>query len=171
MKFTGSTPHSCIGIHHILYNHVKQRHALTSPCWLAWCIPPVMCWVATGHVTPLSSQISVMHMDTTPCEGSATKEISYTSWRNQLKSREIKADFLEIKLGNQPNPPAPPTFTSRGNLREIRKSRTPKLLVADPSTPCHLYMPCCACISSWNLLYIYAKKFSTIMKLSHALSV
>jgi len=24
----------------------------------------------------------------------------------------MKADFLEIKLGNQPNPPAPPTFTT-----------------------------------------------------------
>jgi len=56
----------------------------------------------------------------------------------KLKSLEIKADFLEIKLGNQPNPPAPPTFTTHdvifeGNQREIRKSRTPKLLVADPS--------------------------------------
>ena len=30
----------------------------------------------------------------------------------KLKSWEIKAYFLEIKLGNQPNPPAPPTFTT-----------------------------------------------------------
>ena len=30
----------------------------------------------------------------------------------KLKSWEIKADFLEIKLGNQPNPPAPPTLTT-----------------------------------------------------------
>ena len=30
----------------------------------------------------------------------------------KLKSWEIKADFLEINLGNQPNPPAPPTFTT-----------------------------------------------------------
>jgi len=29
------------------------------------------------------------------------------SWN---QSWEIKADFLEIKLGNQPNPPAPPTL-------------------------------------------------------------
>ena len=28
----------------------------------------------------------------------------------KLKSWEIKADFLEIKLGNQHNPPAPPTL-------------------------------------------------------------
>jgi len=38
----------------------------------------------------------------------------------KLKSQEIKADFLEIKLGNQPNPPAPPTFTTMTSfLREI----------------------------------------------------
>ena len=30
----------------------------------------------------------------------------------KLKSWEIKADFFEIKFGNQPNPPAPPTFTT-----------------------------------------------------------
>ena len=61
----------------------------------------------------------------------------------KLKSWEIKADFLEIKLRNQPNIPSSPTHfynvqhhfwgKSQGNLREIRKSRTPKLLVADPS--------------------------------------
>jgi len=37
-----------------------------------------------------------------------------------------QADFLEIKLGNQPNPPAPPTFTTydvifEGNHREIKE--------------------------------------------------
>ena len=44
----------------------------------------------------------------------------------ELKSWEIKADFLEIKLGNQPNPPAPPTFTTydiifEGNHGEIKE--------------------------------------------------
>ena len=47
----------------------------------------------------------------------------------KLKSWEIKADFLEINLGNQPNPPAPPTFTTydvifEGNHGEVKeKSR------------------------------------------------
>ena len=51
----------------------------------------------------------------------------------KLKSWEIKADFLEIKLGNQPNPPAPPTFTTydvifEGNHGEIKqKSETPRI--------------------------------------------
>ena len=44
----------------------------------------------------------------------------------KLKSWQIKADFLEIKLGNQPNPPAPPTFTTydvifEGNHAEIKE--------------------------------------------------
>ena len=44
----------------------------------------------------------------------------------KLKSWEIKADFLEIKPGNQPNPPAPPTFTTydvifEGNHGEIKE--------------------------------------------------
>ena len=60
----------------------------------------------------------------------------------KLKSREIEADFLEIRLGNQPNPPAPPTFTTydvifEGNHGEIKEKSgnlvRPKLLVADPS--------------------------------------
>ena len=55
----------------------------------------------------------------------------------KLKLWEIKADFLELKLGNQPHPLLQlwrhPWGKSRGNQREIRKSRTPKLLVADPS--------------------------------------
>ena len=44
----------------------------------------------------------------------------------KLKSWEIKSDFLEIKLGNQPNPLAPPTFTTydvifEGNHVEINE--------------------------------------------------
>ena len=44
----------------------------------------------------------------------------------KLKSWEIKADFLEIKLGHQPNPPAPPIFTTydvifEGNHGEIKE--------------------------------------------------
>jgi len=43
----------------------------------------------------------------------------------KLKSCEIKRDFLEIKLRNQPNPPTPPTFTTydvifEGNHMEIK---------------------------------------------------
>jgi len=60
----------------------------------------------------------IVHMQAS--EGSATKEISYTSWRNQLKSWEIKADFLEIKLGNQSNPPPHPLLQRMTSfLREI----------------------------------------------------
>ena len=48
------------------------------------------------------------------------------SVENKLKPWEIKADFLEIKLWNQPNPPPAPTFTMyyvffEGNHGEIKE--------------------------------------------------
>ena len=82
-------------------------------------------------------------------EGSATKEISYTSWRNQLKSswNHEKSKQISLKSSSEISPTLQLhpllqhmtsflreiTGESRGNQREIRKSRTPKLLVADPS--------------------------------------
>ena len=82
-------------------------------------------------------------------EGSATKEISYTSWRNQLKSSWNQVEIMRNQSRfpwNQARKSAQPSSPthfynawrhfwgkSRGNQREIRKSRTPKLLVADPS--------------------------------------
>jgi len=78
-------------------------------------------------------------------EGSATKEISYTSWRNQLKSiwNHEKSKQISLKSSSEISPTLQPhpllqhmtSFwgKSRWNQREIRKSRTPKLLVADPS--------------------------------------
>jgi len=59
----------------------------------------------------------------------------------KLKSWEIRADFLEIKLGNQPNVPSSPTHfynqwhffwgKSRGNQRN-QEILYAKLLIADP---------------------------------------
>ena len=78
-------------------------------------------------------------------EGSATKEISYTPWRNQLKSswNHEKSKQISLKSSSEISPTLQPHpllqhMTSylreiTGNQREIRKSRTPKLLVADPS--------------------------------------
>ena len=78
-------------------------------------------------------------------EGLATKEISYTLWRNQLKSswNHEKSKQISLKSSSKSAQPSCPTHfhnvwrhfqgKSRGNQREIRKSRTPKLLVADPS--------------------------------------
>jgi len=59
----------------------------------------------------------------------------------KLKSWEIKVDFLEIKLGNQPNPPAPPTFTTMTSfLREItgKSKRNQEISLPTPhSTHAH----------------------------------
>jgi len=78
-------------------------------------------------------------------EGSATKEISYTSWRNQLKSswNHEESKQISLKSSSEISPTLQPhpllqlwrNFWGkwRGNQREIRKSRTPKWLVADPS--------------------------------------
>ena len=79
------------------------------------------------------------------CEGSATKEISYTSWRNQFKSswNHEKSKQISLKSSSEISPTLQPHplynvwrhfwGKSRGNQREIRKSHTPKLLVGDPS--------------------------------------
>jgi len=64
----------------------------------------------------------------------------------KLKSWEIKADFLKIKLGNQPNPPAPPTFTTcdvifEGNQGEI-KQKSGNLVRQNCSLPTPQHKEC-----------------------------
>ena len=86
----------------------------------------------------------------------------------KLKSWEIKADFLEIKLGNQPNPPAPPTFTTyhvifEGNQREIRKSRTLKLLVADPSVRANATKSCTITFGSSSIMRAKSNRFLLLL--------
>jgi len=66
-------------------------------------------------------------------------EISWNQVEIKLKSWEIKADFLEIKLGKPPNPPAPPTFTTydivfEGNHGEI-KEKSGNLVRQNCSSP------------------------------------
>ena len=111
---------------------------LAADACLSWSLPSITEQQVSPHRLPMQYWLKNHRLSS---EGSATKEISYTSWRNQLKSswncEKSKQIFLnsssEISPTHFYNVWRHPWGKSRGNQREIRKSRTPKLLVADPS--------------------------------------
>ena len=93
--------------HHHFRSHLTSGHTLTSDINVN-CVA-----IAQGQDRGAGNERNLVHL--------VEKSVEI-----KLKSLEIKVDFLEIKLRNQPNPPAPPTFTAydiifEGNHREIKE--------------------------------------------------
>ena len=134
------------------FHHHHSTHCVLSSAYISW-YEPLLVYHTLQTLCKLWRAIRAKNLKSDmwaffdPSKGSATKEILYTSWRNQLKSswNHEKSKQIPWNQARKSAQPSSPTHfyniwchfwgKSWGNQTEIRKSRMPKLLVANPSDP------------------------------------